>query len=216
MSSKRLPGKALLKINKEPILQRIIKNLKYSNRIDKIIVATSNKSSDLPIISFCKKKKINFFAGELSNVAKRYKDILENNNFQYFLRISGDSPLVDYKLIDLMIKKFMTKKFDIVTNILERSYPKGQSIEILKSKIFIANYKKIKKNKFYKEHVTPYFYDNYSKFKIFNFKSKKDFSSINLSIDTPKDLKKIKKLVKLMNIKKITGWKKIAINYKNI
>ena len=57
MSSKRLPGKALLKINKEPILQRIIKNLKYSNRIDKIIVATSNKSSDLPIISFFKKKK---------------------------------------------------------------------------------------------------------------------------------------------------------------
>ena len=55
LNSKRLPGKALLKINNKTILQNIIDRLKKSKSIKKIIVSTSDNNSDYPIVRFCKK-----------------------------------------------------------------------------------------------------------------------------------------------------------------
>ena len=49
------------------------------------------------------------------------------------------------------------------------------------------------------EHVTKYFYNNFLDFKIKNLKSNKKKNLINLSIDTKKDMYRIKKLIKLKN-----------------
>ena len=58
-------------------------------------------------------------------MAKRYYDILINHKTDYFIRINADSPLIDSKLIDSIINK-KDIKYDIITNVLKRSYPKGQ------------------------------------------------------------------------------------------
>ena len=76
LNSKRLPGKALLKINDKTVLENIIVRLKKSKSIKKIIVSTSNKKSDYPIVHFCKKNKILVFKGSLNHVSielKNYK-----------------------------------------------------------------------------------------------------------------------------------------------
>ena len=73
LNSKRLPGKALLKINDKTVLQNIIVRLKKSKSIKKIIVSTSNKKSDDRIVRFCKKNKILFFKGSLNHVFNRIK-----------------------------------------------------------------------------------------------------------------------------------------------
>tara|TARA_B100000767_G_scaffold84296_1_gene81080 strand:+ start:372 stop:779 length:408 start_codon:yes stop_codon:yes gene_type:complete len=103
MSSKRLPGKSLLKMKKKFILERVIDNLYLSKKIKKIIVATSNKKSDNQIVNFCKKRNILFTRGSLRNVALRYIKTLKYYPCKFFLRITGDSPLIDYKLIDKII-----------------------------------------------------------------------------------------------------------------
>ena len=54
-NSKRLPGKALLKINDKTVLENIIERLKKSKSVKKIIVSTSNKKSDDPIVIFAKR-----------------------------------------------------------------------------------------------------------------------------------------------------------------
>ena len=106
----------------------------------------------------------------------------------YFVRISADSPLIDFNLIDKFIKITLKKKPDILTNTFKRSFPKGQSIEIIKSSIFLNNQKKFKR-KADKEHVTQYFYRNFKKFKILNIKNKKNYSHLNMCVDTKFDLK---------------------------
>ena len=57
MSSKRLPGKVLKKINNLTLLELIVQRLKKIKDIEKIYIATSNQKSDKKIINFCKKKK---------------------------------------------------------------------------------------------------------------------------------------------------------------
>ena len=78
----------------------------------------------------------------------------------------------------------------MITNIFPRTYPKGQSVEIIKSSILKKSIKFM--NKYELEHVTKYFYKNNKKFKIKNFKSTKLKNKIQLSVDNIKDLNFLK------------------------
>lgn len=194
MSSKRLPGKVLLNLGNKTVLGHIIYQLKRVRNKKRIIVLTSSNKSDDLIAKFCKQKKITYFRGDLNNVYKRYIQAIKKFKNKMFVRINGDSPMINYKLIDNAIRIFKSKKYDLVTNCQFRSFPKGQSVEIINSKIFVKNFKFIK-TKRDKEHVFLYFYKNFSKFKIFNILSKLNNKNKNQSIDTIKDYLLIKKLI---------------------
>ncbi len=195
LNSRRLYGKALLNINGTTILENIILRLKKSKQIKKIIIATSNKKIDYPLVEFCKKKKILFFAGSLSNVFNRVKKTSRKFKLNCFLRVCADSPLIDYALIDRCFKKYVNGHFDIVTNKFPRTYPKGQTVEIIRvSALYNINEKKLTKEQ--KEHFTKYFYDNPDKFKIYNFYSAKQKKNISMAIDNKSNLLFFKKLIK--------------------
>tara|TARA_B100000780_G_C21040007_1_gene417285 strand:+ start:269 stop:874 length:606 start_codon:yes stop_codon:yes gene_type:complete len=193
MSSKRLPGKTLLKLKGKSILERVVNNLSLSKKIKKIIIATSSRKSDKKIVNFCKENIILYTTGPLNNVALRFARTLKKFPCKLFMRISADSPLINYKIIDKMINLSQNKKFDIFTNTFPRSFPKGFSVEIINTGTFKKYYNSF--NKLQKEHITSYFYKKFNNFKIINFKSKKNLSNINYSIDTKKDYFNISRLI---------------------
>lgn len=195
LNSKRLPGKALLKINDKTVLQNIIVRLKKSKSIKKIIISTSNKKSDDPIVSFCKKNKIFVFKGSLDHVFNRIKMTSKKFKLKYFLRVCADSPLIDPVLIDRCMKKFIKGNYDIVTNKFPRSYPKGQTVEIIKvSALNKINEKILTSDQ--KEHFTKYFYDNPKKFRIYNFNFSKQKKFISMALDNKTNFNFLKKLTK--------------------
>ena len=57
-SSKRLRGKVLKKFGRFTLLEILLKRLKKSKKISKIIVLTSTSKNDKKIINICKKNKI--------------------------------------------------------------------------------------------------------------------------------------------------------------
>ena len=140
-SSKRFPNKVLYPIKKKPVIIRVILNALKSKKVSKLLIATSNNRSDDELVNFLKKKNFNVFRGSLSNVADRLLKAAQINNSKYFIRISGDSPLIDYKIIDRAIKIFKKdkKNKDLITNVFPRTFPSGQSVEIIKTKILKEN-----------------------------------------------------------------------------
>jgi len=195
LNSKRLPGKALLKINDKTVLQNIILRLKKSKSIKKIIVSTSNKKSDDPIVRFCKKNEIFVFKGSLDHVFNRIKMTSKKFKLNYFLRVCADSPLIDPVLIDRCMKKFIKGNYDIVTNKFPRSYPKGQTVEIIKvSALNNINEKILTSDQ--KEHFTKYFYDNSKKFRIYNLNFSKQKKFISMALDNKTNFNFLKKLTK--------------------
>ena len=107
MSSTRLPKKALRKVNGKELLLYLIEKLQKANYLDSFVVATSNELTDDPIISFCERKGIDFLRGNLPNVAGRFLIFLKSDDkIDAFVRISGDGPLLDYKLVDKAITIF--------------------------------------------------------------------------------------------------------------
>jgi len=210
MSSTRLPKKALKKVNDKELLLYLIERLQKANYMDSFVVATSNESTDDPIVSFCENKGINFFRGNLENVAGRFFDFLNlNEDIDAFVRISADSPLLDYNIVDKGIKIFRESKADMVTNTFPKTFPSGQSVEIIDKFFFMKYYPQIKV-KSHREHVTKFFYENYNQFEIINFTNDSDMSDINLSIDTKEDFSRFKKILKMMSgEKEYYGFKEI-------
>lgn len=211
MNSNRLPNKALTNISGIPLLQRVINKISFSDRVSSIVVATSDKKSDDPIALFCKKNKVKYFRGNLNNVANRFKELLISQEANAFIRINGDSPLIDSNLINIAVDYFKVGTCDIVTNIFPRSFPKGQSVEVLKSETFIKVCN-TNLNTEQKEHVTKIYYDFPEKFKILSFTSGGNYSNINMSIDNLFDKEKIESIINKLKDDNI-GWEKLCQFY---
>lgn len=198
MNSQRLPGKVLSEVNGKPLLQYLVDSVKQCQSLDGIIVATSIEKADDPVAHFCHRCNINYYRGQSEDVASRYKDIIESYKLNVFVRLCADSPLLDYRLIDSAVNVYQKGQHDIVTNVFPRSFPKGQSIEIVNAKTFLNGYACFDAKEDF-EHVTGFFYRNSGQFNINNIALDHDFSNIRFCVDTPEDLEVFQRVVSGMD-----------------
>lgn len=190
MSSSRLPGKVLREVGGIPLLLCVIQGVEKSSSLNDLIVATSLDLSDQPIEEYCRKIGIRCFRGPLENVAKRFTDVLLAEEPDCFVRVCADSPFYDGFLLDSFLKNFAVGNFDIVTNACQRSYPKGQTMEVFDTKVFFDGFSKMSTPR-HLEHVTLYFYENSSKYRIKNITcARGDLSDVNMCVDTLEDLER--------------------------
>jgi spore coat polysaccharide biosynthesis protein SpsF len=195
-SSARLPGKALKKINGKEVLKIIVERLEKVLPRNDIIIATSIEHSDNPIVDFALKENINYYRGSLNNVAERFLNSAELYGFDYAIRINGDNIFVDIKLLKHLISIAMTNKFDFISNVKNRTYPKGMSIEIVRKSYYSTLIPKISNKREYKEHVTSYLYENEDiNFHFVYNESNKDAQGLQLALDTEIDFIRSTKII---------------------
>ena len=104
-NSKRFKNKILYPINGKPLIWHVINSIKNSKKVTKIIVSTSNIKNDDKLIKYLRKIKISYFRGDLNNVAKRLLETAISYKKNFFIRINGDSPLIESKIIYKVIIK---------------------------------------------------------------------------------------------------------------
>lgn len=193
--STRLPAKVLLPGYDKPLLIHLVERLKKSKLIKKIVVATTTNTIDEAIVDLCKINKIDVFRGNPTDVLDRYYKCSKKYKAKNILRITSDCPLMDYKLVDEVIKKYFLFKSDFMSNVHPPSYPDGFDIEIFNFKTLKKTFFNAKKN-YEREHVTPYMWDNPGKFKINNFQNKGEnyYNKYRLTIDYKEDFYVISKI----------------------
>lgn len=187
--STRLPAKILLNGVDKPLLLHTIERLKQSKRLGKIIVATSNLKIDNVIFNLCRKNKILVFRGHPTNLLKRYYNCAKKFNLKNIVRITSDCPLIDPKLVDLMINKFTKIKTDYLSNNHPPSFPDGFDVEIFSFQSIQKAYFEAKED-FQREHVTPFIWDQPKKFSIKNhyYKEEKNLhNKFRLTLDYVED-----------------------------
>ena len=191
MSSRRLPRKSLMTIAGKPMLYWVIYNARKSILVNDLIVLTSTEMDDDEIETFCFQEGVKCIRGDLTDVHSRFLTAISETEAQAFIRISGDSPLIDPALIDQAISLYKNSDVDIVTNTSPRSFPKGQSVEVINSRALfkLCEYNLTPEEK---EHVTLGIYNRVMEFKIKNFRNCKDYSTVQLSIDSRHDLKLVR------------------------
>ena len=196
MGSTRLPGKVMRLLDgTNPSISFTIQQLKNCSDIDKIIVATTSSSEDNQIESFCKKIGIDVFRGKPDDVLLRYYDCAKYFSLDSVIRITADCPLIDPSIVDKGISIFKNNNYDYVTNTYQRTYPDGNETELFSfSSLEKAN--SLAKLPSEREHVTTFFKNNQSMFKIFNFEYKKNLSELRWTMDYEEDAILISSLIK--------------------
>lgn len=191
MNSYRFPGKVLAPFLGKPILAHIVECIKKTKLKSSIILATSNKKSDDPLALYGKYLGIKVERGSLEDVSERFALVLKKHKCDAFFRICGDSPLLLTPLFKQALSIYKQGTYDLVTNIFPRTFPRGMSVELIKTKTFLRIQKKISNDE-NREHLTRYFYKNSKSFEIFNIMCSKSIKpNHKLSVDEIGDIKKL-------------------------
>ena len=150
-----------------------------------------------------KQIKYYVFRGEEKDVLKRFYDIAVKLKSDYIIRITADCPFVDPGIVSELIDYFFTKKFDYCgvacgAGVINKKnifkYPDGLDAEIFSmSSLFDAN--KYAISKIQREHVTPYIWQNISKYKIGSLHPiGVDYSNYRWTVDHQEDFDFVKKV----------------------
>lgn len=204
MSSKRLPGKSLVQISGVPLLGFLQMRLQGARQADLVAVATSDDTSDLPIVSYCREQGVPCYTGSLHDVAGRMLAAARHFELDAFVRICGDSPLIDYRLVDQAISLFRDSLPDMVTNLLPRSFPKGQSVEVIATEL-MERVLPLLTTAEQHEHLTGWMYEHQDIVRICRFGSGLACSEVQMSVDTADDLEQARRLVALPGIEPATA-----------
>jgi spore coat polysaccharide biosynthesis protein SpsF len=198
MSSRRLPGKVLAPIAGRPMLGYLLDRVERCAGRPPVVVVTSRGADDDPVAAFCARRGVDCFRGDLHNVASRFAAVAAQRRLDAFVRVCGDSPLLDGRLIDRALDLLREGDWDLVTNVFPRSYPPGQSVEAVRAEAFrracgwVAGPEDL-------EHVTAVFYRHPERFGIRNFSAGAAFGDVRLAVDTPEDLQAVEGVVRRMS-----------------
>lgn len=197
ITSTRYPGKIFEKIGNKSLIQIIIDRLKESKFIEQVVLAIPNDKINREISKKVKNVKIYF--GSEHDVLKRYYGAAKKYNSEIIVRICGDCPFIDPKIIDKMLDEYMKSKVDYLSNTIIPTFPDGLDVEIFDFETLKTVHQRAKKIS-HREHVTKYILDR-KNFKKKNFAYKFDLSKLRLTIDEKIDLNILKDVYKKINKK---------------
>lgn len=189
MDSRRLPGKALIDIEGKPMLWHVINRLRRVKRLEKIIIATTPRKEDEPILHLADEEKIGYFRGDEIDVLDRFYQAAKKFGADVIVRVTVDCPLLDPEVIDRVAGHYMDnrKDLDYVSNVIKPTYPDGLDTECFPFSSLERAWKEARRPS-EREHVTYYIWNNPSLFRLANVPYGKDISFLRWTVDEEKDL----------------------------
>jgi len=195
MGSTRFPGKSLRPIAGLPLLEHIIIRLKQVPEIDHILLAIPEKESEAPLVELAHQLQIPVFQGSEDDVLGRFIKAGESVQAEHVVRVCGDDPLIDMPLSRSLIQAHLSDNTDYT--IPDDPVPLGSSCEVIRFET-LQKIGELAKSSIYREHVTTWFHDHSSDFKIKRV-SAPDYlksCSFRLTVDTEADFLLIDELFK--------------------
>jgi spore coat polysaccharide biosynthesis protein SpsF len=187
--SMRLPRKVLAKIDGMSLLELLIRRMKLCYRLTSIVVATTDRKEDDPIVDIARNLGVHFYRGSSNDVLSRFLGSIERFPSDVTVRVTADNPLTDPKLIDQLIKEHLERRAEYT---IPLGCPLGTGAEVVNTIVF----QKIKDipDISMREHVTLYIVRHPYLFSI--HKVKLPFKSeISVTVDDPRDLSLLRRFI---------------------
>ena len=154
ITSKRLPKKVLANISGKPMLERVVDRLKAARKIDEIIIAIPDTKENNELEGFIRKNDFKYFKGSEDDVLSRYYQTAKSFKCDVIVRFTADCPLIDPKIVDLIIEKYLSSDADYASNVIKRTFPRGLDTEVFNFEVLEKAHKEAKE-RYQREHVTP-------------------------------------------------------------
>ena len=187
MSSRRLPGKAMMPLLGRPMLGRQLDRLGRARRIDRLVVATSLEADDNAIADFCKGERVACFRGPLDDVLARFHGAARAfGPASAIVRLTADCPLADWRVIDRCIALHGESGADYTGNAARRSFPVGLDVEALSPAALDAAHREARRPE-EREHVTLFVNQSPERFRQAHLIQERRLGALRWCVDTPSD-----------------------------
>jgi spore coat polysaccharide biosynthesis protein SpsF (cytidylyltransferase family) len=195
MSSTRLPGKVLAELAGRPAIELLLERLSRARELDRIVVATSVDPSDDPVAATVANAGIAVVRGPLQDVLARYALAGETHDCDAVVRITGDCPLIEPAVVDLVVARWRAGTEDFVANCFEpRTYPQGTDTEVI-SWPALREAADEAVDPIEREHVTPFVRRRPERYSQVRLDLSPPAGEIRLVLDTADDLEALRALV---------------------
>jgi len=112
--SKRLPNKALLRINGKTTIEYLIDRTKLSQLSNIIVLCTTILPEDDVLCEIANNNNINYYRGSVEDKLDRWKGACEKFNIDFFVTADGDDLFCEPYLMDLAFGQVETSDTDYI------------------------------------------------------------------------------------------------------
>ena len=208
MGSSRLPGKVMKQVEGLPMIEVLLKRLSRAKNLDQIVVATSIDPRNEPFVEYVKVMGFECVQGSENDVLERYLQAAVHCEADVVVRITGDCPLVDPHLVDIVVQGFKQAHVDYYTNCAPPTFPDGLDIEVFTFEA-LKKSAQMTQSKHDHEHVTPYLRES-GEFKTATFKNDVDLSAWRWTVDEASDLEVIRRVFSHFSPNLYFGWEEVV------
>jgi len=187
MGSTRLPGKTMMDLAGTPLLNRLLTQLKGSNQLDEVVVATSTDPADEVIARFAKENGYKAVRGSEQDVLSRYVLAADATKADIIVRLTADCPLHSPDTVDEVIAAFLKAKADYASNTSPYTRPDGQDVEVFTRRMLGQAHAAAEPGPD-REHVTPWIRRNTTISKLDVLHPLPHCPALRWSVDHPNDL----------------------------
>lgn len=194
MGSTRLPGKVLMPLAGRPLVGHIFDRLRATKGVDGVVLATTVDPRNDPLVAFAEREGVPAYRarGE-DDIAERLAGSVRLVNADAILKVNGDCPLIDPKVLELLVERFMQGDVDYVSNKIRWTWPEGLSAEVI-GRAALERCDRDLATAEDREFVANLIRDRRETFRVASVEGPMDLTRYKWSVDTKADFDEVAKL----------------------
>jgi spore coat polysaccharide biosynthesis protein SpsF len=193
MGSHRLPGKVLMRIHGQSILERAIRRLWAAVGIDEVVVLTTCRNEDDAIVETCSRIGALVYRGPDEDVLLRFHEASMKFKPEIIIRATADNPLIDIGSIERIIAALRSNDVDLC---VEAELPYGAATEAITA-IALDRVHSLALDPRHREHVTLYAWEHPDEFRLSRIIAPASvrYPEIRVTVDTLEDFQHVEQMI---------------------
>ncbi|MBN2244052.1 MAG: NTP transferase domain-containing protein [Acidobacteria bacterium] len=193
MGSTRLPGKTLMTLQGQTLLERAVRRLRAAPIVDEVVVLTTVTAVDDVIERESLKLGAPVYRGPEQDVLRRFHEAAEKYNPYIVVRATADNPLIDIGSIGRIVRVLNS---DLLDFCMELDLPYGAATEALRAGALRRVHAQARLPR-HREHVTLYMKQYPHLFRVSYPKPPEILRrpEVRLTVDTIEDFRQMERLI---------------------
>ncbi len=207
MGSHRLQGKVLRPLLNRPMLAWMIERIRPSRWANRILLATTTRPEDDALDLFARQVGIGCFRGSDEDLLGRLSAAARQARAETLVVLLGDNPLVDYRLLDDVVRLHQDGSYDFTTNLTPEypfapsdrpRFPVGVRVQVL-SRETLTRCERLASDPADREHATRFIAEHPGQFRIGYLEASGAWSSaahpeLHLAVNTREEFERMQRI----------------------
>lgn len=191
VGSTRLPGKVLYELAGMPMIVFMLRRAARAESVERVVLATGLGRENDALAAVAADAGFSVFRGPEEDVLARYAMAAVEFEAGTVVRLTGDCPLADPEIIDMVVRARIDAGADYATNVKPPTWPDGLDVSAFSREILDAAHAEAKLPS-EREHVVTWMWKNTpleggERFSAVNVSASEDLSAQRWTVDEAGD-----------------------------